>query len=281
MTTFVGQMSICDRAGTAENRAALPETSSDALPLGAPLADPVQEARRLLGAANGAGVPLRAIGGVAIGLRGNGRFPMALAREYGDIDLVTAKGQGGAVSEFLGGLGYLAEQRFNALHGSRRLMFVDERNDRRLDVFVGVFEMCHSLPLSARIDVDAVTVPPAELLLTKLQVVQLNRKDAGDALALLLVEPLRDDDDAGINSAEVARLCAADWGLWRTCKQNLEWLGEAVATFELGAEAQDTARARIAALWARIEAEPKSSKWRLRHRIGDRKRWYQEPEETH
>ena len=141
--------------------------------------------------------------------------------------------------------------------------------------------MCHALPVAARIDVDPVTVPAAELLLTKLQVVQLNRKDVSDALALLLVEPIRESDDAGINAAEVARLCAADWGLWRTCKQNFERLAEAAATFGLGPEAEAVARQRIAMLWARIEAEPKSSKWRLRDRIGDRKRWYEEPEESH
>lgn len=254
---------------------------ADAAPANATLPDPVHEARRVLGAAGGAGVPLRAIGGVAIRLRGNGAFPPGLAREYGDIDLVTAKGSSGAVSQLLGGLGYLAEQRFNALHGSRRLLFIDERHGRHLDVFVGAFEMCHSLPVAARMHVDPMTIPPAELLLTKLQVIELNRKDLGDALALLLVEEIREADDDGINAAEVARLCAADWGLWRTCKQNLERLETEVGTFELSVDAAATARERVARLWARIEAEPKPSKWRLRDRIGDRKRWYEEPEEAH
>jgi hypothetical protein len=246
-----------------------------------PHADPVLEARRLLAAAAGAGVELRVIGGVAIRLRANGDFPPTLARDYCDIDLVTPKGSSGAVGELLGSLGYLAEQRFNALHGSRRLMFFDGHHERHVDVFVGVFEMCHTLPLTARIDWDPITVPAAELLLTKLQVIQLNRKDVGDALALMLVEPLRDDDDAGINAGLVARLCAADWGLWRTCKQNLERLAYETDTFGLGGDAVAMLRGRIAELWARIESEPKSSRWRLRDRIGHRKRWYEEPEEIH
>jgi hypothetical protein len=246
-----------------------------------PLPDPVLEARRLLDAAAGAGVPLRAIGGVAIRLRANGGLPAALAREYGDIDLVTAKGRGPAVSGLLAELGYAAEQRFNALHGSRRLMFVDIANDRRLDVFVGTFEMCHAVPVTGRIEVDPVTVPAAELLLTKLQVVELNRKDVSDTLALLLIDPVREADDDGINATEVARLCAADWGLWRTCKENLPRIAQAADSFELAPEQVAHARGMIDELWARIEAEPKSSKWRFRDRIGDRKRWYEEPEETH
>jgi hypothetical protein len=245
------------------------------------LADPVLEARRLLDAAAAAGVPLRAIGGVAVRLRVNGDFSECFAREYGDIDLVTVRGQSGAVSGFLTKRGYLAEQRFNALHGARRLMFFDERHDRRLDVFVGGFEMCHSLPLADRIAVDPLTVPGAELLLTKLQVVKLNHKDAGDALALLLHEELRDDDDSGINAGEVAKLCAADWGLWRTCKQNIPKLGEAVDEFALSADQKQLLRERLDALWARIEAERKPFRWRQRDRIGDRMRWYEDPEETH
>jgi hypothetical protein len=242
--------------------------------------DAVLEARRLLDAAAGAGVELKAIGGVAIRLRANGEFPATLARHYGDIDLVTPKGRSAAVTELLGGLGYLAEQRFNALHGSRRLMFVDEHHDRRIDVFVGAFEMCHTLPLTARIDLEPMTVPAAELLLTKLQIVQLNLKDIGDALALMLVEPVRRDDDAGINAGLIARLCAADWGLWRTCKQNLERLAHESGSFGLDSESVEILTGRIAELWSIIDSEPKSSRWRLRDRIGDRKRWYEEPEET-
>jgi hypothetical protein len=244
------------------------------------LADPVQEARRLLEAAAAGGVPLRAIGGVAVRLRANGGFSACFARPYGDIDLVTIKGQSSAVSVLLTERGYLAEQRFNALHGARRLMFLDARNDRRLDVFVGEFEMCHSLPLAERLDVDPLTVPGAELLLTKLQVVKLNHKDAGDALALLLHEELR-SDDAGINVGKIAGLCAADWGLWRTCKGNVEKLRTAVDEFALTAEQKQRLRERLAALWAAIEDEPKPFRWRQRDRIGDRKRWYEDPEDTH
>jgi hypothetical protein len=246
-----------------------------------PLADPVLETRRVLDAAALADVPLRAIGGVAIRLRAGGDLPVELARAYGDIDVVTAKGRAASVSALLAGLGYAPEQRFNALHGSRRLMFVDVSNERRLDVFVGGFEMCHTVPVAARLTIDPVTVPPAELLLTKLQVVQLTRKDVGDTLALLLIEPVREEADDGINAGEIARLCAADWGLWRTCKENLGRIAQLAESFGLTADAVAEIRRQINALWARVDAEPKPSKWRLRDRIGDRKRWYEEPEETH
>jgi hypothetical protein len=274
MTSFLGHVSIPGLTCSTDNQ---PVEATAAIPL----ADPVLEARRVLDAAAGSGVPLRAIGGIAIRLRANGDIPSELAREYADIDLVTTKGRSAPVSGLLAGLGYTAQQRFNALHGSRRMIFVDIPNDRKVDVFVGAFEMCHAVPVTARLEVDSLTIPAAELLLTKLQVIQLNRKDVSDTLALLLIEPVRDDDDDGINAGVLAQLCAADWGLWRTCKQNLGRIAAAADTFGLVPEAVTDVRNRIDSLWARIEAEPKSSRWRLRDRIGDRKRWYEEPEETH
>ena len=281
MTTYLGRLSICDAVAGTENPAVVgesPPPQETAPP--APLADPVAEARRTLAAASDVGVPLKAIGGVGIRLRANGAFPAGLERAYGDIDLVTGKGRNAEVAVLLAGLGYVPDQRFNALHGARRMIFHDEANGRHLDVFVGAFEMCHTLPLAERLTLEPLTVPAADLLLTKLQIVQLNRKDISDALALVLVEPVQTDGDDGINAGTIARLCATDWGLWRTCRQSIERLQAEAGSFGLDAPDVASIRERLRQLWARVEAEPKSSKWRLRDRIGDRKRWYEEPEES-
>jgi hypothetical protein len=36
---------------------------------------------------------------------------------------------------------------------------------------------------------------------------------------------------------------------------------------------------RLTALWDRVEEQPKSFRWKSRAKIGDRTRWYEEPEE--
>jgi hypothetical protein len=237
------------------------------------------EARRLAAGIRESGLPLRLLGGLGIRLHASGEMHPALARDYADIDLVCGRKAGRDVARFLVAAGYEANERFNAMNGSERMIFYDRPRGRHIDVFVGTFRMCHELPLAARLDRDSPTLPPAELLLTKLQVVQLNAKDANDAIALLLDHDVAEHDDDAINAAYLAELMAGDWGLWRTSRGSLERVREAVAASDLSAEEQARVLERVDRLWERVEQEPKGLRWRSRARIGDSKRWYDEPDE--
>lgn len=230
----------------------------------APRADIVEEAKALIAAATEAGVTLRALGGVAVRLHCPGH-----ARELKDIDLVGRPAESRQIGALLARMGYAGDAEFNLLNAGRRGLYFDEGNRRRLDVFMGDFEMCHRIPLMERLTVDPATVPLAELLLTKLQVVELNERDVVDIVALL-EHPVGPGDEETINADRIAVLCARDWGLWRTVKLNVGRVREALAA---------PLDERLDALWDRIQTEPKSSRWRLRDRIGDRKRWYEQPEE--
>jgi hypothetical protein len=241
-------------------------------------ADVVAEGKRLLSRAGEENVPLRLLGGVAIRLRAPADPPPAFSRDYADLDFVTARKGAGAATIFLRTEGYVPHVTFNALHGQERLLFFDEENDRQVDVFVGAFSMCHRIPLDARLEVDPVSIPLAELLLTKLQVIELNEKDIRDTLALLHDHPVGDGDGDMLNGPRVAALCAADWGLWRTITRNLHSCREFADAYDVpDRPVLDT---RLDELLDRIEAEPKSRGWRLRARIGERKRWYELPEEV-
>jgi hypothetical protein len=242
--------------------------------------DVVAEGRRLTTRAEETGLPLRLLGGVAIRLRAPGELPEAFARRYADLDFVAAKGASGKAQVFFRNEGYEPHKAFNALHGSERLLFFDYPNDRQVDVFVGNFAMSHRIPVGPRLEVEPVTLPLAELLLTKLQIAELNEKDVRDALAILHGHPVDDVDGDAVCAPRVASLCAADWGLWRTITGNLATCREHIDRYELSREECDALRARIDALLARIEEEPKSRAWKLRARIGERKRWYELPEEV-
>src|SRR6202030_4206358 len=122
---------------------------------------------------------LRLLGGAAIILHSGGRPH----RELGDLDAATRRSDGRALAGALATVGYEAEPRFNALHGDRRLIFHGPHG--KLDVFVEVFEMCQRIELGPRLPLDSPTLPVSDLLLTKLQVVELNAKDADDAALLL------------------------------------------------------------------------------------------------
>ncbi len=239
-----------------------------------------QEAVRLLAAAEASDLCVRALGGIGIALHVGEQMHPAFRRKIGDIDLATPKRDGRKVADFLAVQGYEPNKTFNAMHGARRLLFYDEPNDRQIDVFVGTFEMCHQLPLQERLKVDRPTLPLADLVLTKLQIVKLNRKDAYDLYSLFLSHPVEGHDDDAINSEWIAGLCARDWGLYRTIEINLEWLTTGVEVPELSAEEMATIRERLNALADAVQQAPKSGKWRMRARVGDRMRWYEDPEEV-
>jgi hypothetical protein len=218
---------------------------------------------------------VRLLGGVAVNVRSRG-LPPALTRQYKDLDFATAKKSAGDLQKLLRDLGYEPHVGFNAMNGRERLLFYDNRNGRQMDVFVSSFRMCHEIPLEDRLRVDEDTVPLAELLLTKLQIVELNEKDVRDTVALLLEHEVI-DDDTGVNSWQVSTLCAEDWGLWRTITRNLEELRSRAGAYDVD---HDLVADRVSLLLERIEAMPKSRSWRMRAKVGERKRWYQLPEEV-
>jgi hypothetical protein len=140
--------------------------------------------------------------------------------------------------------------------------------------------MCHEIPLNDRLRVQDRTVPLAELLLTKLQIIELNEKDVRDALLLVHGHPVADEDGDAINGARIAELCAGDWGLWRTITENVAKVRERATNYDVPADAQQRMAGRLQEVLDRIESEPKSRGWKLRAKIGERKRWYELPEEV-
>jgi putative nucleotidyltransferase-like protein len=245
--------------------------------VGTPLADTVGEARRVLDGATAAGIPLRVLGGVAIAMS-SPREPL-LPRTFNDIDFMTARGAGPRTAKLFEELGYTGDQQFNGLNGHRRLLFYDTQNGRRIDIFVGRFEMCHTWPLERRLEDVTDTLPLGDLLLTKLQIFALTEKDQRDIVSLVHAHKLS-EDDSGINIAYVAELCAADWGLWRTATANLERVRGGVGRFELGSPVEELVTSRLDDVRKRIDAEPKTRKWKLRARVGERVQWYEEPEDV-
>ena len=256
----------------------------------APSAGSVGErARELLALGAARGVQLRVLGGVAIALRASPQTPPGLSRPSNDLDLAVEEGAGRRAGEILldGGLVALSE-RFNTLHGHRRLVFVGEQQaDLKVDVFVGDLEMCHTVPLRGRLELDPLTLTPTDLLLSKGQIVRLAPKDRLDLYCLLWNHEIDVGQapsaerlpEAAIDAGYIAALCARDWGWWRTLTANLD-----VCRGELpGASLQQADSARIAerlsALEQAIAAAPKSLRWRARDRVGERVRWFEEPEE--
>jgi hypothetical protein len=237
------------------------------------------EARRLLQeAVSERRVVLKLIGGVAVSIRCPSAGLPNLRRNYADMDFVGHEKQSRAINEFFVQMGYQPRRRFNAMMGGRRLIFNDLANQRRVDIFLDVFEMCHRLNLAERIDVDPMTLPLADLLATKLQIVEINDKDFKDLTAIFLDHDLGQSDGETINGPYIARLCSNDWGIQRTFTTNLSKLQVAVDGYGLTGSEVETVRARVRKLIDLIGREPKSFAWKMRARVGERVRWYELPE---
>ena len=243
------------------------------------LEDIVAEGERLLGLGEATGVDMRLLGGVAVRIRAP-ELPPALEREYKDLDFAIGKRDAGPLDQLMRDAGYAPHVSFNAMHARERALFFDDQHGRQVDVFIDSFRMCHAIPFSDRLGLERGTVPLAELLLTKLQIVELNEKDVRDTVLLMYGHPVESHDDDAVNGARIAELCAADWGLWRTITTNLRRCREHIGDYDLDEASRHRIAARFDEVLERIEAEPKSRGWRLRAKVGDRKRWYDLPEEV-
>jgi hypothetical protein len=216
------------------------------------------------------GIAARLLGGVGVGVLLGDRWPESCRRDHGDIDLAAPGRDRRALAAMLEREGYAPDREFNALHGRERMVFVDAEAVK-VDVVLDVLRMCHTIPLAPAFEVSGPTLPPWLLLVSKLQVVELTDKDRLDIAALLLgcsfdeLEPDR-----------IARDCAGDWGLWRSLTGTLRAVRQGPPRLS---EPERAVRERaVDGLLDRLEAEPKTLRWRARARVGERVRWYELPE---
>jgi hypothetical protein len=246
------------------------------------LANPEDEMHRLIDEASRHNIVLRLLGGLAVKVHAPHAAHRALERTYPDIDFVTDRSGAKKLLTFLPAAGYAPNKTFNTLSGDHRQLYYDEARGRQIDIFIGNFTMCHALPLADRLNVESLTIPLAELFLSKAQIVQLNRKDLLDLLALLLDHPVAPGDNETINVDLIAGLCAKDWGLYTTvsmnCQKVLDFLAQ--GSVDLDEDQKQTIRERLATLQAAVDHAPKTLGWKARAAVGKRVRWYEEVEEV-
>jgi hypothetical protein len=235
----------------------------------------------LIEAGDQVGISLRLLGGLAVRLAApSASQHSALHRVYADIDFVGLSSQVSRIRELFRSQSYQPDGRFNALHGHTRLIFYEPTCEKHIDVFLDQFKMCHVLDLRNRLLARYCTLPLADLLITKLQIIQLNSKDLQDILAILLDCPVESGERPGvIDDAYIAGLTGRDWGLYTTLCDNLERVQMDASQF-LSGEELHTVQARCVDLLAKMQAVGKTFRWRLRSKVGRRMEWYDLPDEV-
>jgi hypothetical protein len=244
------------------------------------LPDIYHEMNRLISAAQEKSIFLRLLGGLAVKIHNKSDHP-TFRREYGDLDFVVAGKQRREFEAFMPSVGYSPHKQFNLLNGAHRQIYYHNETGMKVDIFVGAFEMCHKIPLEDRLHIHPITIPLAELLLTKAQIAELNRKDGLDIASLLLYNETG-NDDSKINLVQIAKLCGADWGLYKTTSINIKRVEDMIGKehVQLQDSERKLIRERIAEIQQTFESMPKSLAWQMRDKVGTRVRWYEEVEEV-
>ena len=241
------------------------------------------ELKRILQASDDASIILRVIGSLAFQMHcpEYGYIQEAMGRAYTDIDFAAYRKQTKEIKELMDKLGYTENREVFIVSEGERSIFDKPDTGLHVDVFYEKLDFCHVIRWEGRLEVDNPTIPLAEMLLEKMQIVQINEKDVIDTIMLLLEHPFGDIDQETINIKYISELCSSDWGLWRTTTMNLDKVRQLAQGYDQLTDEQKThVETQVTTALERIEQEPKTLAWRLRARVGDRVKWYKEVDEV-
>lgn len=242
-------------------------------------ADFIEEALRVVGLADERNLTLRVIGAIAIRLRcpKYTHLHKKMNRELSDLDFVGYTKQGSKIMRLLEENGYEKRALRPSYGLEMRHIYLDNKNNRTVDVFLDKLLMCHTIDFRNRLEIDYPTVPLAELLLTKIQIVNFAEKDLKDIIVLLKEHNIGKKDSETINSDRIAEIMSKDWGFYYTATTNLKKIRNLLPTLDhLKKEDINDVEAKINQILDEIEKRPKSFKWKMRAKVGTKKKWYTE-----
>lgn len=240
------------------------------------------ELKRIIKAGNDAGMLMRVIGSLAFQMHCQkfGYLQEAMGRAYTDIDFAAYGKQAKQIQGLMTSIGYSENREVFIATEGERAIFDKPETGLHVDIFYEKLDFCHTIYWKDRLEVDSPTIPLAELLLEKMQIVKINEKDVIDTIILLLEHPLGDHDSETINIKHVAKLCANEWGLWRTTTMNLDKVSLLAQGYtQLNEEQKAKIVGQVSSIMKRLEDEPKPLAWKMRNQIGDRVKWYKDVDE--
>lgn len=236
---------------------------------------PIEAAHAILDSCRQADVKVHLLGGVGVYLVSPSAQEPPFLREYNDIDVVISRKQTRQFTQAAQSSGFEPDKRFNSFQGDKRMLFYMDAMP--MDVFVGVFEQCHTLDLEPRFPRELPSLRIEDLLLTKLQVRELTAKDLNDSLVLLLDHEFGESENE-LSLKRLTDVLSGDWGWFTTVMDNLGSLAAWLESSYQGQNAKELAD-KIRVIREHADGAPKSLRWKARSRVGRRLPWYQMPED--
>jgi hypothetical protein len=244
----------------------------------------VDEALTLVRVAEAKGIRRRILGSIAYRLQcpQNLNLFQDTKRVLTDVDFGAERKQNRAIREFLMARGYVPDEGIYMASEGARHAYLHRETGLNVDVFADELYFCHRIPFKNRLDLDSPTICTTDLLLEKMQIVEINLKDFKDTIVLMLEHPLS-HQQPGAKSIDVdyiIDMMRQDWGFYYTFTTNLKRVPEYLSEFSsIGDDQRSLIQDRINELLGAIETAPKTLGWKMRAKIGTRSRWYQEVSE--
>lgn len=257
--------------------------------------DFIKEALNIVSKAKEKNIVLRIIGGLAVRLHIKDdplavlvykrRFDNSM-NVFADLDLVGYRKQRGDIEKMFVQLQYQPDRMINPLFGDRRLIFYHPKGYFHIDVFLDKLEFSHDIIFydkqdKRRLEFSFPAITPTDIVLEKLQIHQINKKDLIDLIALFANKSITSsDEDGSINGSYIAKILSQDWGFWYDATNNLSMVNyvakDMLAKGDIQETMYDKMLQKIGCLQQLIEKEPKTKDWIKRSQIGTKKPWYRE-----
>ena len=246
------------------------------------------------------GVCLRILGSLAAYIRacdaGHGDLFKSLGRFgegmplFTDLDLAAYGKQRGAIDKIFRELAYQPDTLVNGMFGHKRLIYYHPQRKFHVDIFINKLEFSHDVefgekPGEGRLEVDYPTISPADIVLEKLQIHQINRKDLIDLITLFFVHDVQGQfGKQAIDGAYIGKILSGEWGFWYDATTNLEKVRALLQTLEkegkLSPSQIQIVVQRMEKLLDYVNNTPKERNWEKRAKTGTKKAWYREVEEV-
>lgn len=241
------------------------------------------ELKQIIQKSTEAHILLRVIGSLAFQMHCPqfGYLQQAMGRAYTDIDFAAYSRQATQIGALLTSMGYIENREVYIATEGERAIFDKPAAGLHVDIFYEKLDFCHTISWKDRLEVDSPTIPLAELVLEKMQIVKINEKDIIDTIMLFLEHPLGEIDRETINAAWIAKLCASDWGLWRTTTMNLDKVRLLAQGYsQLTDQQKSRVSEQVDSILKRLDDEPKPFAWKMRNQVGDRVKWYKDVDDV-
>ena len=242
----------------------------------------VAEALEVAAHMENAQIPVRIMAGCAVRIHCPNSAELhkvKMQRNIRDVDFATLSKYRKDIKESLRGLGYDFQL---AMMGMDRDIYHNPKKSMTVDIFFDKINMCHVIDFRDRLQNDSPTLTLADLVLQKLQIVEINERDVKDLIVLLLDHEVGDSDRETIDASYIAKLLSEDWGFYHTSTTNLrktEDTAKSRYSDLLSSDALENIHSKIEQMLSRIEVYPKSLKWKMRQKVGTKAIWYNEVEE--